>query len=144
VYAERSAACHCSSLTRVTFERENGRRDYADNIFTYCSNLASVTLPSNMREIPDYMFSNCAKLTSIKLPRVEKIGRFAFTRCGFTSIDLPSSVQELGPGAFAHCKKLRDVKLSYSALRLDNRGTYVFEDCDLSRETEAALRKVRK
>ena len=53
----------------------------------------------------DYMFSGCSALTSLTLPSsVTKIGNYAFENCsGLTSMKIPSGVTKIGDCAFAGC-----------------------------------------
>lgn len=50
----------------------------------------------------DYMFSGCSALTSLTLPSsVTKIGNYAFENCsGLTSLVIPSGVTKIGDHAF--------------------------------------------
>ncbi len=76
-------------------------------VFSYCFNLASVTLPSALKKIPDSTFFNCRALSDITIPAtVTTIGENAFNCSGITSVTIPASVTTIGTEAFAACEKL--------------------------------------
>ena len=53
--------------------------DYA---FSYCTSLASVTIPNSVTSIGSYAFYECISLTSIAIPdSVTSIGGYAFGKC---------------------------------------------------------------
>ena len=58
--------------------------------FSFCTNLASITIPDSVTEIGDDAFYQCTSLTSVTIPNsVTKIGREAFCNCtSLTNIDV--------------------------------------------------------
>ena len=73
--------------------------------FTGSSKLASVKLPSSLKEIPTAMFnagsSTDMKLAEIVIPEgVEKIGEYAFSGTHVEKLTLPSTLKEIGGSAF--------------------------------------------
>lgn len=58
--------------------------------FSKCSNLVSITIPSNVISIGSYAFNNCSNLTSVTIPSsVTSIGNEAFSECtSLTNIDV--------------------------------------------------------
>ena len=73
----------------------------ADGVFKN-KKLASISVPSSLREIGNYAFYGCKELTSIELMNgIEKIGDFAFTNCKkLSNLEIPSSVIRIGKNAF--------------------------------------------
>ena len=105
-------------------------------MFTGCTNLKNVTLAQGTPAIAENMFSNCSSLTSLTIPSsVTCIGRGAFTESGLTSLTLPESLQEIGgltgEGAFQKCYGLNgyDVVLPSNLKKI---GTDVFGSVRLS------------
>ena len=110
-------------------------------IFTGCSNLTSVTIPSSVTSIGNWAFGNCSGLTSVTIPnRVTSIGSCAFYQCysltemtipdnvisiksyaftgcsGLTSVTIPSSVTTIGEEAFLSCSNLTSVTINSDAI----------------------------
>lgn len=77
--------------------------------FDGCTNLRSVTLPSDLLIIPNNMFSYCDELASIELPEnLEEIGSQAFYECiSLESISIPQKVKTVGARAFKYCDNLK-------------------------------------
>lgn len=105
-------------------------------MFTGCTNLKNVTLAQGTPAIAENMFSYCSSLTSLTIPSsVTCIGRGAFTESGLTSLTLPESLQEIGgltgEGAFQKCYGLNgyDVVLPSNLKKI---GTDVFGSVSLS------------
>ncbi|MBQ2819205.1 MAG: leucine-rich repeat protein [Clostridia bacterium] len=78
-----------------------------------------IIIPSIIRGYPvtiigSGVFSNCTKLTSVTIPSgVTSIGANAFNSCdGLISISIPDSVTYIGVRAFAGCSSLRDVYIT--------------------------------
>ena len=86
--------------------------------FSYCPNIASITLPEGLEEIGASAFYGTG-LTSIVLPNtVTKIGASAFYRTGLTSITLPSGLTNIGSGAFSYTS-LQTVQIPQSLTEVD-------------------------
>ena len=75
----------------------------ATNVFRNNTNVNTVKLSPNLKEIQSYAFENCSNLLNLPLPnKLEKIGSYAFSGCTkLTDIELPSSLKELGKYAFS-------------------------------------------
>lgn len=82
--------------------------------FTDCRNLASVTLPGNLKSIYSRAFANCTSLNSIVIPEgVTTIESGAFGNCtSLSSISLPSTLTALA--GFAGCTALTSVTVPES------------------------------
>ena len=100
-----SAFYGCSALTSVTIETssENGM-ELGSSAFAYCTNLNSISLPSNLEIMPSSCFEGCTSLQSITLPEsLVTIDEAAFFQSGLTSISLPDGVTSIGRLAFDDC-----------------------------------------
>lgn len=84
-----------------------------DSVFSWCSNLAEVQLPSTLRTIPNSAFSSCGSLPAVALPgHLTAIGNYAFSYCrALMEIILPDGVTEIGKGAFQSCYALESAML---------------------------------
>ena len=70
-------------------------------VFGGCTNLTSVTLPSNLTTITVGLFSYCSELKEITIPdKVTSIDGYAFSCCSLESITLPNSVKSIDDYAF--------------------------------------------
>ena len=66
------------------------------NAFSYCIQLASITLPESLTTIEEDAFNGCESLTNIWIPEgVTTIGITAFGNTGLESISIPASVTEI-------------------------------------------------
>lgn len=85
----------------------------ATNVFRNNTDLITVKLPPNLKEIQNYAFENCSNLLNLPLPnKLEKIGNYAFSGCTkLNTIELPSSVKTLGEYVFSGCTNLISILL---------------------------------
>ena len=74
-----------------------GTLGIADNAFSNCSGLMSVTIGNSVTSIGGYAFYSCSGLTGVTIPNsVTSIGSSAFSRCtGLTSVTF--HCKEIGP-----------------------------------------------
>ncbi len=116
-----------SNLETVTFRNTKETIEFGTDVFAYCSNLQSITLPGSPTEIPAGMFKDCVSLTNMPSPSsLRKIGAAAFSGCsnmyfatlpnditeigemaffgtkGGSLLRLPSAIEKIGDGAFAN------------------------------------------
>ena len=84
-----------------------------DNLFTFCENLTSVTIPNSVMSIDDYAFNNCTNLTNVIIPNsVITIGSSVFDWCtNLTNVTIPDGVTSIGYNAFNYCTSLTDIYL---------------------------------
>ncbi len=82
--------------------------ELSSGIFSGCSKLVSVELPSTLTAVPDSAFQGCISLTNISLgEKVTSIGKSAFSGCsGLSEIGVSESLQKIGSEAFKNCTKL--------------------------------------
>ena len=84
-------------------------------VFSGCTSLASVVLPSSLTSINWYLFTQCSSLTSIDLSNIISIGNGAFSRCtSLASAIFGTSLTTIGESAFSSCTSLASVVLPSS------------------------------
>ena len=94
----------------------------------YGSDIKSITIPSNIKEIGERAFESCTSLKSISIPNsVREIGWRAFCDCyNLTHINIPDSVTEIGDCAFFDCTSLKSITISDSVTEI---GRTIFYKC---------------
>ena len=119
--------------------------------FAYCTELVTVTLNENIKEIPELAFYGCSKLANINLENIEKIGdnafanatalknvnltgaveigKYAFTLSGVENVTLNESGTSIGEGAFAYCESISTVANLDKSQHI---GSYAFAYSSLS------------
>ena len=116
----------CSALTSLTLPSNVTKiGNYA---FQYLVTLTSLIIPSNVTEIGNYAFVNCRGLTSMKIPSsVTNIGYSAFSGCsGLTSLVISSGVTKIGDSAFSNCSGLTSLVIPSGVTEI---GSFAFENC---------------
>ena len=100
-----------------------------ETAFAGCTNLSSVTLPSNVRFIGKDAFSGCTALSGVSLgDYLSEIHSYAFYGCtSLTEVVLPSRVAIIGDHAFAHCSSLARVEASEKLVTIESSA---FFHCD--------------
>ena len=83
------------------------------NVFKWCTNLKSITIPNSITSIGDYTFYNCSSLTSVTISNsITSIGDYTFYNCSsLTSVTIPKSVTNIGKEAFYGCSSLNSVTI---------------------------------
>lgn len=101
----------------------------AQNAFSYCPNLKTITIPSAITTINTQAFNNCTNLQSVEFAAggsvtigasafancsklqtltlstsVTSIGNFAFDGAALTTVTIPSSVTSIGTNPFRSCQ----------------------------------------
>ena len=116
----------CSALTSMTLP--SGVTKIGEEAFYGCSGLTSLVIPSGVTEIGDCAFKYCRGLTSLVIPSgVTKIGGGAFSDCsGLTSLVIPSGVTKIGSGAFSNCSGLTSLVIPSGVTEI---GGGAFENC---------------
>ena len=86
----------------------------ADDVFSGCTGLTSITIPNSVTSIGSSAFSGCTGLTSATIPNsVTSIGNNAFSNCGsLVSVTIPNSVTSIGNDTFDYCYSLQEVHIT--------------------------------
>lgn len=104
------AFSYCTNLVSVSIFSDINQYYYGMGwgVFHGCSKLTSVAVAGGVTCIAMGMFDSCPALTSIVFPEsLESIGDWAFSYCtNLTSVTFPSNVTEVGWGAFGGCSNL--------------------------------------
>ena len=92
------------------------------------TNLAGVTIGTNIATISDGAFSNCTSLSSITIPSsVASIGNKAFYCCtNLTTATLPDNITCIGDGLFYGCSSLNSITIP---AHITSIGAYAFASC---------------
>ena len=128
VYAGK-VAYEYKGICPASIDIMDGTLGIADDAFSGCKGLTSVTIPDSVTSIGYSAFKYCTGLTSITIPdSVTSIGDSAFSGCtGLTSITIPDSVTSIGSGAFSGCEGLTSITIPDSVTLI---GGYAFFDCE--------------
>lgn len=122
----------CTALkTVVGFENMDPTKIKA-TVFTGCSNLESVKLPTNITRIPNSMFSGCGKLTITNLSectQLTTIGSSAFKDSSYLTFTLPDSVTTIESYAFQSAFKTGGSLTINPTSNLQTIGDGAFQDC---------------
>jgi hypothetical protein len=97
-----------------------------DGAFSYCTNLISVTIGTNLTSIGDYAFDHCSNLTSITVPNsVSSIGQGAFWNCiSLTNVSIGNGVNSIPSSAFVACISLTSVIIPAGVTNIGGGGFY--------------------
>ena len=97
-------------------------------VFSGCTSLASIEIPSSVTSIGVLAFISCTSLVSIEIPSsVISIGASAFQNCtSLAQVKISSSVTSIGAGAFQGCTSLAQVKIPSSVTSIEGMA---FDDC---------------
>ncbi len=80
--------------------------------FSRMTDMTSVTIGDDVKEIGDYAFLGCSKLKTLELNNVTKVGKYAFNACSSLESVSKNKLGEwsLGQSAFHGCKNLKKVE----------------------------------
>lgn len=117
----------CTSLTTVSIP--SSITTIPLGTFKGCTSLSTVVLPSNLISISDQAFMNCYVLKSVSLPPSVKIisGRAFYGCVRLESIVLPSGLTTIRSGAFVNCRALESLVIPESVTTM---SANAFDDCD--------------
>ena len=82
-------------------------------------NLASVVLPTHLRELGEHSFDFNPELSSVAFNEgLERIGGHSFSNAAIAQFTAPASLRELGAKAFFHCSHLTSITLNEGLERI--------------------------
>ena len=99
------------------------------------SDIKSINLPNNIKDIRDFAFYSCRHLEQIKFPdNLKYIGFDVFCFCdNLKKLYIPDSVTEIGWSAFAYCDRLKYISIPKHLeknIRVDC-SECLSEDCEI-------------
>ena len=114
VNIEHEVFTSCSSLAHVSLP--STLQNIGGSSFMYCRALEEINMPDSVTGLQGSAFLGCTKLKDITLSNsIEKIGQHCFYECNsLESITIPEGVCEIEHHAFAHCKSLQNIELPTS------------------------------
>ena len=118
----------CSALKKIVIPSKVKVINHCT--FKGCSSLESVTFPAGLTTIGLFAFQGCTSLKSFVLPSaLTEIQHGAFTGCSsITSLTIPSSVEKVHNQAFSECTALKELTISYGC-NMEKWGNEVFYKC---------------
>lgn len=116
---------HSTSFTAMTTASVGSCiKTIAQNAFSGCSSLSSVTLTSNTDGIANHAFDYCTKLKSINANNIVYIDYSAFRHCeALTDITL-SKVRYIDDNAFEHCTSITSITVGSSCVSIGNHAFF--------------------
>lgn len=109
----------CATLTSVSLPISISK--IGENAFYGCSNLTDFTIPNSITKIDKSVFEGCSSLSSIIIPNtVTSIDEYAFCRCSsLTSVDIPNSIKTIEGYSFAYCSSLTSITIPNSVTNIE-------------------------
>ena len=106
------------------------------HLFTENSNILSVALPQNLRDLDDYCFQNCISLQNITIPdKVTNISQYCFNGCtSLSKVVLSKNLTNINKYAFQNCTGLYDLVISNDA-EITTIGEGAFNNSNISNIT---------
>lgn len=119
----KNAFYSCSALTEI--EIGDSIESIGDDAFAYCENLTSITIPNC--KMGTGVFSNCTGIRTVIIPSdVSEIAASTFSNCtSITEIIIPESVGVIGASAFLNCTSLQNIQIAGTPSVRE----YVFKGC---------------
>lgn len=105
--------------TSVTLQ--DGTKRIADEAFSRCKNMVSISIPNSVISIGNASFNGCKGLTSINLPNsITNISENAFDSCtGLTCIIIPTGVNSITKFTFYDCSNLKSITVLNNIKNID-------------------------
>ena len=125
------------TLKSVTFNE--GLTTFETQVFSGCSAIESIEIPSTVTTIGTWVFSGCSGAKSVTIKEgVQTIGYGMFNGCSnaeFTNVTIPASVNSIGAFAFQNCSSLKSIKfknlVKWDAVH-NSDSTKIASDIDVS------------
>ena len=110
-----------SCLQNIVIEKGTDELVFEPQAFAQCTQLKSVSIPSNVKEVADCAFWGCSSLSTVTLAEgIEEIGPSAFEGCGsLTSIKLPNTLKAISTQAFRNTGLTGELIIPNSVERID-------------------------
>ncbi len=107
-----------------------GLAEIADETFSYCSSLDTVTIPAQIANVGygAFAFSGIRQVAFESDSRLTAVGGGAFFGCAISEIDIPDTVTSIGNQAFAANQYLKRIGFG-SQSKLQTIHDNAFEDC---------------
>ena len=104
----------CSNIKTISLPSEIVY--WGDGAFSYCNSLLNISIPEKVKKIGSRMFYGCESLSEIIIPdNIKTIGEDAFSGCkSLSEIVIPGSVTHIFEGAFYGCESIKKVRLEDS------------------------------
>lgn len=110
------------SIKVVTEDDLDGVTTIADNTFTNCLQLRSISMSNSITRIGFAAFRGCTALQNIVLSSaITNMGEWLFDNCNqLTSIIIRSNISNIGAGTFNNCYRLKKIVINSSIPTLSN------------------------
>lgn len=101
---------YCTSLSSVTIP--SGVTYIDTGAFYNCPSLSAVTIPSGVTFIGQETFSGCTSLNSVNIPNgIEDVKANTFSYTNVENITIPDSINRILNKSFDHCANLKNVTI---------------------------------
>jgi len=98
-----------------------------DSIFKGHTQIESVIIPDTVTQIGGFVFDGCSNLKSITLPpNLKDMWQYAFTRTSIEEIEIPGTVRRIIPFTFNASKALKKVVINEGTIEI---SAWAFKDC---------------
>lgn len=123
-----TGAVELTDKTLTEYTIKEGTTLLAAGLFSNCTNMTNISIPSSVVSIGTNTFYGCSALTSLVLPEtVTSIGPQAFYNCSsLTSVNIPSGVTSIGDNTFYGCSALASLTLPETVASI---GKSAFDGC---------------
>lgn len=120
----------CVALSELVIAE--GVETIEENAFHNCRSLNDPHLADSITSIGNNAFeanySDESNMISIKLPaNLKELGDYAFAKNAFKHVDLPEKLETIGEGAFFNCRLLGSIYIPKSVKTIKN---WAFENCN--------------
>ncbi|MDR1475543.1 MAG: leucine-rich repeat domain-containing protein [Holosporales bacterium] len=119
-------------LSIIVFEPGSQLTRINCRVFSYCTSLTSINIPSGVKTLGEECFGACNALSDVTFAldsQLTSIESGAFSYCILlTSINIPSGVKTLGKNVFSDCERLESVYFGPDS-RLTSIGSGAFASC---------------
>lgn len=105
-----------------------GTKIIAEDAFSECEDLSSVSFPNSLTAIGEWAFNYCEGLTSVMIPKsVTHIGVSAFKKCSRLTIVYYNAENAECSEAFTQCSSLATITIGPDVSNIDSNA---FKDCN--------------